>query len=447
MAKIVWKANRVIGTLKLHDQEVRVQFKVHCDVTGRLVFTFSKIPFNQSTRWLMHHFTSKGRYIEFLKLDGEDSAGQRISTDYFIMTGYNSSNNTRSSFFTPKGSTKWLQVRPKSSFDRSASMTVTVRYDIVGIQGFGQQNAMSELGNIRLGAASRVDNYDELTGYLDIEVASVPERGPEWIKMCDKKIDMILEILSIAQDMRVDWSIRRVYEGKYLTSILFVGPHSTARPQHPIFSHLHLQPALNLAVNSYTDYLRDVLGMGFALEYFLMRPHFVELQFVSAMTGLEHMLQRFSSRGNKCVIIPKRVFKDVLLTTMGNALTTEIRRLNSANGEEIIISPEASDLLQKKLTGINELTLRDKLFNFLRHHKVPLHLIAEEQIANLVRTRNILAHARKYKKTPQAERLNDDLAVLHELMKRIFLTLLDYRGKRNSFLNGEEWVDFPPSEK
>jgi len=134
-----------------------------------LVFTFSKIPFNQSTRWLMHHFTSKGRYIEFLKLDGEDSAGQRISTDYFIMTGYNSSNNTRSSFFTPKGSTKWLQVSPKSSFDRSASMTVTVRYDIVGIQGFGQQNAMSELGNIRLGAASRVDIAFAMAGQLSLK--------------------------------------------------------------------------------------------------------------------------------------------------------------------------------------------------------------------------------------------------------------------------------------
>jgi len=445
MAKTIWKANKVIGTLQLRDQKVRVQFRVHCDVAGRLLFTFSKIPFNQSTFWLMHHFQSRGRYIDFLKLDGEDSAGQRISTDYFIMTGYGSSDNARSSFYTPKGTTKWLQVSPKTSFDRSPS--ITVRYDIAGIQGFRGQNVMSELGSIRLGAASRVEDYDKLTGYLDIEVVSGLERVPDWIEICDKKIDMILEVLSIAQDRRLDWSIRRVYRGKYLTSILFVGPHNAARPQHPIFSHLHLQPALNLAVKSYTDYLRDELGMGFAIEYFLMRPHFVELQFIAAMTGLEHMLQRFSSRGNKGVIIPKRVFKNVLLPTMGNALTAEIRRLNSANAEETIISPEALDLLQKKLVGINELTLRDKLFNFLRHHKVPLHRISEDQIANLVRTRNILAHARKYKKTPQAERLDDDLAVLHELMRRIFLTLLDYRGKRNSFLNGEEWVDFPPLEE
>jgi hypothetical protein len=38
------------------------------------------------------------------------------------------------------------------------------------------------------------------------------------------------------------------------------------------------------------------------------------------------------------------------------------------------------------------------------------------------------------------------MAVLTELMQRIFLTLLRFEGERCSYLNGSKWEHFPPKE-
>ena len=430
MTKFLWKATKVIGSLKWRSHEAQVKFNVVCDRTGRLFFSSLNVPFGTETLWLNSAFHSGGRYIEFLALDGIDHIGQKIHTPYFYLTGLKHGKTRRSSRIILKGTTTWLEVTPMPK-DHSNDSRIVSRYHVVGMKGFRAQKTTCDLGQILMGARSKVDNYDKLTGLLEFVTDKHSISISDWIKACDKKADMILEIMSLAQDRRLDWGVREVFNKGKLSSLFFRGPHNAPRPEYPIFSHLHLQPALNLAAQVYTDYLRDKLGMGFAIEYFLMRPRFLELRFIAAMTGLEHLLQRFCSIHKKGGIVDNKLFRNTVLPALKNILN------------ETGLNPDEVLTLFKKLPDINRAALRENLFSFLEHYRVPLKGISTEQISNLVRVRNTLAHGRLYRKTPFSERLSDDITILQELMRRILLTLLGYSGNCWSYLNGPEWVNFP----
>lgn len=184
-------------------------------------------------------------------------------------------------------------------------------------------------------------------------------------------------------------------------------------------------------VSLYFDFLRDKIGMGFAIEYFLMHPHFRELRFIAAMTGFEHLLQRFCSIHPRGSIVDSTIFRGTVLPALTSAL--------NGKGFKLDEHRRLCDIL----SGINRTTLRDNLVNFLEHYKVPLDGISPGQISHIVKVRNILAHGRTYKKTPFSERLGDHLLILHELMARSFLTLLGYSGNYWSSLNGRKWIRFP----
>lgn len=445
MSEAIWKATNVSGTLSWGNAKSPALFDVECDRCGRLSFSFSKLAVTHDTFWLWNAFHSKGRYANLLTLHGVDAVGQTIHTDYFQLTRLSNDFSRHSSLLTPSGTTSWLEVTlptEQEQCDDSNGKTV-VRYRIVGIEGFDVLRADCKLGQIKLAAFAKVANYDEMTGLIDFVATDYPSDMGDWTKQCDKKVDMILEVLSLAEDRRVDWSIKEVFLRGKRSSILFVGPHSAPNPQCPIFSSLHLQPAVDIAVHVYTDYLRDKLGMGFAIEYFLMRPYSMELQFIAAMTGLEHMLQRFASIQSTGGIISSSLFHSELLPPLRETLRETLQARNSnAGGSQV---PEhIIDLLVDKLGEINRTPQRENLFRFLEHYKIPLAGISDEEIKDLVRVRNDLAHGRQYRKTPNAQYLSDHLSVLHELMRRVFLTLLQYRGDRWTFLHRQEWVKFPP---
>jgi hypothetical protein len=157
------------------------------------------------------------------------------------------------------------------------------------------------------------------------------------------------------------------------------------------------------------------------------------------MTGLDHLLHKHDERHPTGTLVAKSVFRARILPHVEQALDESIDGL----GDEV--TEDAARALRAKLKVINQTTMRNKLLAFLAHHNVPLAGITHEQLTDLIRVRNDLFHGRDFE-AQEDEQLNDHLAVLQELMRRVFLTLLGYRGPRSTYLNGPEWVEFPPTE-
>lgn len=116
-------------------------------------------------------------------------------------------------------------------------------------------------------------------------------------------------------------------------------------------------------------------------------------------------------------------------------LTTQIA--NTAH------DPESARVLRNKIAGLNNTVLKQRLEAMLRDYNVPVAGL-EDHIDDAIRARNDIIHKGTTKAALPEFYLN--VAVLREVLKRIILTLLKFEGQYISFLNGQEFLEFPPSK-
>jgi len=74
---------------------------------------------------------------------------------------------------------------------------------------------------------------------------------------------------------------------------------------------------------------------------------------------------------------------------------------------------------------------------------LPLANIDLRQIKHAIDARNLVVHRGLFR-SEKERRLHEYVVLLRELLKRIFLTLLGYKGQYFSLLNGPQWLRFPP---
>lgn len=99
--------------------------------------------------------------------------------------------------------------------------------------------------------------------------------------------------------------------------------------------------------------------------------------------------------------------------------------------------PDMVRVARNKVAEINRYPFKDNLRKFLKEYKVPLDGI-DQNIESAIGVRHKIVHRGMYISVGSIQSVNDHLAVLRELLTRIFLTLLRYNGEYQSFLNGQE---------
>ncbi len=95
-----------------------------------------------------------------------------------------------------------------------------------------------------------------------------------------------------------------------------------------------------------------------------------------------------------------------------------------------------------RIRHLNDTTFSDGLFAMLDTYRVPLVGI-KDRIVPAVNARHAIIH--EGQANEEYEELTFHVAVLRELLKRIILTLLEYKGRYISFLNGQEFLEFAPT--
>lgn len=105
--------------------------------------------------------------------------------------------------------------------------------------------------------------------------------------------------------------------------------------------------------------------------------------------------------------------------------------------------PDMVKAAKNKVAEINRYPFKDNLRKFLKEYKVPLDGI-DQNIEPAIDVRHKIVHRGIYISGESTQSVNDHLAILRELLARIFLTLLKYSGEYQSFLNGLEWKKFLP---
>jgi hypothetical protein len=435
------------GQLCWHENSLNINFDLSVAKDGSIKLTVKDIPFGKDVLWLDELIHKKARYFELLQLKGYDVEGDLITSDSVALTCHGERiDEAGSSWRCIEGTCMQFRLDSPKPLTYGKAAALLLQYRLLGFKCFDRLSGNTDIGSIQVVGSTKIENYDKATGVLTIR--NQPEQNfalTNWIERCDKSVRSILDILSLANDRYIAWTSRSIFHNKSWISSLFIGPRRAGKPFQPLFTYLNLQPILNLAIANYSEELKQKTGLDVAIEWFLIKSTYTEVQFLTAMTALEHLIYIYSGREEREKIFQNKTFEKIIRPQVNAALDRTLDLLLE-NEEDTVKRESYLDMVKtakNKVAEINRYPFKDNLRKFLKEYKVPLDGI-DQNIEPAIDVRHKIVHRGIYISGKSTQSINDHLAVLRELLARIFLTLLKYSGEYQSFLNGPEWKKFLP---
>jgi hypothetical protein len=422
----------VKGRLLYQENETEAQWSVVVARNGSISLKFQPIPLTNSTKWLIGPAHPNAILLPALSLSGVTPEGVSMASESVSILSFGTPDDGTG----PKMqlSAEALQLRVVYREPPAYAANLRLIYFAVGMTGHGSPSILTEAGELSIRAPSQVEEPNHITGEVILDSGNVGRATETWLTKCDELAEQVLDMISFAEGHFIRWSIRRLESDKELLVLDCNGAKPTGPAHDAVFSHLALQPFLDLAVTRYTKELRDRTGMQVALEWFLHLPRYVELQLLSAASALEHLVAIFYKKHPEPKLVDSVKFKE---------LRKEIDKIWSAIFDKPPTTSCADqNRLKQSIGSANRGSLTDKLLNMLTAYKVPIEGL-EEKIKKAIKARNRTVHEGLYRSEVRGE-IYEHVMVLRELLKRIFLTLLQYSGTYQSSLDGMAWKDFPP---
>jgi hypothetical protein len=433
-AKPLVKYPKVRGTLSWQENHLPFRGSVTIANDGTISITTLRFRLSEKTLWILKKVPGKGRLATWAKLRADTPDGLRLESDHVTMTGRND-HLGRKATAALHGKLGRLEVHHKSPPAVAANCLLV--YHTIGMQGFAVQEASTNLGAVRMAGAAEIEDYDQLAGRIQI-TAHAHERQSldEWTNASDEHIANILLIISLSEGKLLEWSIREsAYGDGTVFRRDFYGPKHTGTPRDGMFHWLNLQPVLDLATSEYDEAIRTTTGIELAIRFLLAQPGHVELLLIAAMTALEHLISVYTHYHRVQPPLPRSLFDDIK-----NALEIAYDAVTNDVDDNL---PHAIRRVRDRIANMNDTTFNDRLFAMLHQYSVPLVGI-KGRITKAVKARHDIIHTGRHDAAFADFYLH--VAVLRELLKRIILTLLRYEGQYISFLNGQEFLNFPPSD-
>ena len=438
--RIALKLKNLRGWLRWREHQVDLKWSIAIDDEGEITVSFAPVKLTRDTAWMLKVLGGNELFGEWAAVSGTSTDGVTVMSEHVHLGSREERDRAGGTFVVLSGEAARVQIsrQPLPKTTRGLRLV----YGTVGMEGFSVQRVKSPVGRVSVIGSSRITDYNKLIG--SVEIAASTRSAPllRWLDRADLVTERVLEMVSLAEGRIVRWSFRHIVYGRKILTSEFVGPQRTGVPFDGAGHFLNLQPFVELAIRRYTPSLRSRTGFSVALQWFLSHPPYTEQQLLAAMTVLEHLAATYVARYGCPKIVGTRTFR---------ALKTDLTRaLNEfANDRQRRHRRTLQQKLQRfhgKISGMNDAPLRDKLAAMLISYRVPLTGI-EHLVADAIKTRNRVVHSGIYSSEfDGSERLFEHVMILRELLKRIFLTLLNYKGSYETrFPHGGREI-FPPLE-
>jgi hypothetical protein len=294
----------------------------------------------------------------------------------------------------------------------------------------------------------RPDDFSALTGCVIFDAERLKKvELLGWAVKCESRFDLLLEVFSIGEGRRIRWGVKEVYFGSELMQVELVSLGTADKPFQPMFPHLNLRPVLEFALKNYTKELRDASGMQYAVAWFLMAHAYTEVRYVAGMTAIEHLVSKHIEghvpKGRRG-ILSKAAARSVR-KTLREALDKSIDYLKKKGSLPHEEELRARLLLENAVSNVNKKPLRVQLRAMLAFYGVPLDGL-EEHLDRMVSARNDIVHRGFHESGESDDRLRFLEDVLRELLKRIFLQILGYQGRYDTWFREHAYVEFQPGK-
>ena len=248
-----------------------------------------------------------------------------------------------------------------------------------------------------------------------------------------KKIDKILRLASLSQGTYIDWASFELFEqnseGVYSERRNIPSAFSA---RHELTSYLDLSNYFKKTYPNYTDNLDTDLGFYFAVEWYLqsLNRGLLESGYIGLFTVLETFIYRFATtqKPPKEFILDNddfKRFKENLKETMKGCLSAL----------SIDTDKDMRNALYSNLSCLNRYSFRYNLTTFLRYYKIGYGDIIEDlkDLGILKDVRDKITHRGTSERDFDA--LIDAHGKLMALVRRIFLSILNYEGSYWNWIN------------
>lgn len=442
--ELIFELKKCKGKIFYKDFSLDLEFILSCKQNGHISIIPKRIPISNQSKFLFDIEDSKDILVKTFSIIGESENSIQIKSDYTYLVGCGTPSDKSGSYFDIVISTNQLLVSWEVQGDEDESLeSLQIEYLVQGLQCFGHVSTEAPFGNVNIAGCTKPTDYDLLSGRVLVDAPlSETSLSPDQIEIIDSGVRRLLDILSLAEGRFMKWSRRQIRLGGRLHSALFRGPMSSSKPIFPLFSFLHLDPIVTLAIERYTKELCEKTGIDVAIEWFLMHPRYTEAEFLTGMTALEHLIHVFVEKNPKSGNLPKSFFKKNVRPCIEAALKEVIQSLplKSKSDEQEVLR-----VMSQNIGKLNQRSLRTNLEDLIAYYTVPV-LDLKDEIRTLINLRNDIVHRGHMEESNHPKPLPYYVAVLREILTRIFLSILHYKGEYQSYLGGPEWRQFPPTD-
>lgn len=426
------------GLLAWEGTDLRLNFRIKVDRLGDVAVEFDPIRSSDiesfwSTHWPLWHKLerSKNRRIPHFHLSGYTADGVKILTEYARLESLGQSSTPHEVVLQPRGVAAELNLEyplPEVAKDKKISAIYLSR----GQLGFTHPPVETPLGLLSTEATANVEESTDSFGVVRI-LKSGDLSLEEWVESCDDLAERVLNILSLAQGRWLQWTAREVTAGDDWISRRIRPRELRDTALAQLFHHLNLEPVLKLAVQSYTRDLIRQTGLDIALSWMLAPAPYVEGGFLNQMIALELLVSAFETKTKG--LISKDAFRSMVKPRLCQAIDGLVE-------DGILLTEGQGNIFRAKINDLNSPVFYDKVRQLLTHYDVPIHDLEASLKFAVVDCRNDLVHrGLLHKIGDDSDRIHQNSDLAEELLKRIVMAMLGYRGQYISALyNLESYV-------
>ncbi|MDX8458181.1 hypothetical protein [Mesorhizobium humile] len=414
--RMVLKKRRYRGTLLARGQPVDVRFSLSAKADCRLRFKFDALG-GQSFLLLAQTFGKPGLPSERLSLDARTKSGDRITSDTLSMAGY--SVNDDGHFIEVSYLTATVSQAMKKTTPRPL-----LRLWFRGFSSFRNSPVKTPLGILAVWGSSDGSRADEMSGCVTLEAPSEAP-GAGWVADADQFLRYMHQGLAFAHGARLQTPRVDYVEGNTLTATFYsgVGYQQELSVQH----FLNHGPFIAALVRRYFEKgpVPEVIWIG--LRWMQSGSTADEVRFLTAMTALETIIETVLP-AKKGSTVPKSTFKGLR------------QKLLDVVDQQPDLTASQNEIFKERIKGINQKPLSAKIDGLFDHYKMSREDFGMDVIVSLVKLRNTLVHTGVL---PEEIDIWDRIILVRELITRILLSEIGFKGSYCCYIGGQHDRDFP----
>lgn len=428
------------GHLHANGSTTALTFSVRIDHAGEVKFDLGTIALTSETKFIMDYWHNEGEKVKCYSLSGNSVDGIEFNTNnlYFNSVGRSSSKES-GSCMNPKGGCSSAEFHRKLS--EPISMPI-IRMRVKGFQNFGQLKSKCNLGTVTMDGQRSIDEPDTITGYIEVSPDNEPSDLSAWRTECDKLLEHVRRVMSFASAAVLKVPIIEYFSSNALKVLTLSQVGQTSAPMRTIH-FLNQQPVFDSAVMSFFNPPIKVKNLFFAIEWFAMNSTYNEVSLINAMTVLENIVaSNFIDKD--AMIQPPNEFRKTR-KILRNVIKKCVEKWGPEEAEK---AKEVLGELNDRLADLNRRSIFKKFKIVVDHWSIPLNGISDDDFKAAKRARDLIVHRGHYYEEEKGETVDlwQHVTLVREIVVRILLTAIGYKGSYCSYLGGYHQAQFPPQE-